>query len=144
MRMACCCVLLAVAAVGCEKATSAPVETTNNQAVDPLQPGEQEVAKVGVGKKGRGYGGGPITEPASQYWKVKERIAFDVQILSAMKLYKATNGNAPKTHEEFMDKIIKPNQIKLPQLPAGRKYVYDPKTEKLMVERMADEKPAEK
>lgn len=113
-----------------EKETS----STEKQPADDPKP-KPEVAKVGVGEKGRNYGGGLITEPASQYWKAKERIAFKVQIPKAMQLYKATNGKAPKTHEEFMEKIIKPGRINLPMLPPGRRYVYDPKTEKLMVER---------
>ena len=35
-----------------------------------------EVASVGSGKKGHGYGGGMITEPARAYFRTKERIAF--------------------------------------------------------------------
>ena len=96
---------------------------------------KREEAKVGVGEKGRSYGGGIITEPASQYWKAKERIAFNIQIPKALQLFKATNGSAPKSHDEFMEKIIKAGRIELPKLPPGRRYIYDPKTEKLMVER---------
>ena len=33
----------------------------------------------------------------------------------------------PKSHEEFMERIIKENHINLPQLPEGHRYVYDPK-----------------
>ena len=40
----------------------------------------------------------------------------------------------PKSHEEFMQRIIKDNDIVLPELPGGRRYVYDPKTGELMVE----------
>ena len=38
-----------------------------------------------------------------------------------------------------MQKIIKENQIKLPELPFGQRYVYDPKKEQLMVEKPADQ-----
>ena len=89
-------------------------------------------AQVGVGQKGGDYGGGPlmkhITTPASVYWRAQERITFD-QIKHAMDLYKATNGSAPKTHEEFMEKIIKEGMLKLPQLPPGQRYVYLPDKE---------------
>ena len=47
----------------------------------------------------------------------------------------ASEGRNPESHEEFMEKIVKFNQIKLPELPPGHKYVYDPATEQLMVER---------
>jgi hypothetical protein len=91
-------------------------------------------AEAGVGKKGRGYGGGMITTPIAAYFSIRERLAFD-QVAHAMDLYKATNEHGPKSHEEFMEKIIRENGIKLPQLPAGERYLYDPQTEQLMVER---------
>ena len=94
----------------------------------------QEKAGVGSGEKGRGYGGDPVTTPVAAYFAVKERLTFDIQIPHAMELYKATEGHAPKTHEEFMRSIIEANQIRLPTLPAGHRYVYDPETERLMVE----------
>ena len=79
-------------------------------------------AEVGVGQKGGDYGGGAlmkhITTPASVYWKAQEQITFQ-QIEYNMKLYKATNGSAPKTHEEFMEKIVKANMLKLPEASAG-------------------------
>jgi hypothetical protein len=51
-----------------------------------------------------------------------------------MDLFKATEGRAPKDHAEFMQRIVKENNIKLPELPEGDRYMYDPKTEQLMVE----------
>jgi hypothetical protein len=89
-------------------------------------------AEKGVGAKGRGYGTGVIATPAASYWVMRERIAFD-QIVHSMNLFKASEGRAPKSHEEFMQRIIKENHIPLPQLPEGERYMYDPKTELLMV-----------
>ena len=112
-----------------EKPAASPTEQTQSE--EP--PGT--VAKVGVGKKGHSYGGGIITEPASQYWRLKEKVAFEIQIPHAMNIYKAlsTNGKGPKSHEVFMKDIIQANNVKLPELPAGLNYQYDPKTELLMV-----------
>jgi hypothetical protein len=112
-------------------------------ATAPAAPPPAEVlkkAEVGVGEKGRGYGTGPIATPASTYFIAKEHIAFDIQIPHAMQLFKATEGHMPKSHEEFMQKIIKANQIQLPKLPEGQHYVYDPKLEQLMIGR---DKPAQ-
>lgn len=95
---------------------------------------EREVAQAGVGKKGRNYGGGVITEPVKQYFQVSQRIHF-MNMQKAMSLYKGEHGYLPKTHEEFMDKIIKVNAIELPELPDGQRYVYDPKRGELMVEK---------
>jgi hypothetical protein len=103
-------------------------------ATPPAAAPTQVVAEGGVGKQGQGYGGGIITEPIKQRFVIEQRLIFD-QITHAINLYKATNGNAPKSHEEFMEQIIQANGIALPELPAGQTYIYDPETEQLMVER---------
>jgi hypothetical protein len=90
-------------------------------------------AQVGVGEKGRGYGTGPIATPAAAYFAARERIAFEIHIPHAMQLYKASNGSAPKTHQEFEQKILRENRIELPQLRPGEYYQYDPAGEQLMV-----------
>lgn len=97
---------------------------------------ERIVAETGVGAKGRDYGGGVITEPVRQYFRVPQMAVFDIQIPHAMNLYKALHDNkGPASHDEFMKEIIEANQLKLPNLPPGEKYVYDASTEQLMVER---------
>jgi hypothetical protein len=110
-------------------------------AVDPAaKPGpdmELVKAKAGVGKLGRSLDehSGVIVTPAKVYFTVRERVVFDVQIPEALKLYKALNGKAPQSHEQFMKDIVEANQIQLPQLNPGVTYVYDPQTEELMVRR---------
>ena len=102
----------------------------------PANPqGTSETAAVGVGAKGRDYGGpGFVTTPIETLFTVEQRIAFEVQIPKAMSLYKAAHDNkGPKTQEEYMEVIIKEHGVQLPDLPAGDVYWYDPKTEELMV-----------
>lgn len=99
----------------------------------------EKKADVGVGKKGRGYGKGVIVTPVATLFAVRERLVFTVQIPEAMKLFKATEGRAPKDNDEFMTRIIKEQNIHLPTLPEGDRYMYDPKTEELMVESPAPE-----
>jgi hypothetical protein len=95
----------------------------------------RDKAGVGMGEKGRGYGMGAVATPIKALWAVREQAVL-IQIRSAMQLYKAADpeGRAPKSHQEFMDKIIKANYIRLPALPAGDRYVYDPQEEELFVE----------
>ena len=95
---------------------------------------EREVAATGVGKKGRNYGGGIISEPIRQRFRMEQKINFQ-NVKRAMDLYRAEHGFFPKTEEEFMKRIIKANDIALPELPDGERYVYEPKTGELMVER---------
>ena len=108
-------------------------------ATPPTPATTQKKAEVGVGKKGRGYGKGVIVTPIASLFAVRERMVFDVTIPEAMKLFKAMEDRGPKSHEEFMEKIIKANNIHLPELPEGDRYKYDPKTEQLMVESPAPE-----
>ncbi len=100
---------------------------------------ERVKAEKGVGVKGRSLDQheGLLVTPAKAYFSVRERAVFEIQIPGALKLFKATNGSGPKSHEDFMAQIIDANQIQLPELPAGQKYVYDVETEELMVERPA-------
>jgi hypothetical protein len=98
---------------------------------------ERVKAEKGVGLKGRSLDEyeGPVVTPAKAFFAAKERIAFEIEVPHALQLYEASSGEAPKTHDEFMENVIKANQIKLPVLPPGHKYVYDPATKQLMVER---------
>ncbi|MGH8570124.1 MAG: hypothetical protein ACREXU_19490, partial [Gammaproteobacteria bacterium] len=66
----------------------------------------------------------------------KEKIAFEIQVPAAVNYYKGEHGYAPRSHEEFME-LMKAQNIELPELPPGHRYVYDPETEELMVERPA-------
>lgn len=101
----------------------------------PQQPNMvQEKAQAGVTGKGDYGGPGIVTTPISTYFQAKERIIFEIQIPGAMNLYAAEKGYKPKTQEDFMRDIIQANMIKLPELPAGHKYVYDPQKGELMVE----------
>jgi len=112
-------------------AQQAPASTPVPVAAGPLR----SKAEVGVGAKGRNYGMGPVATPIAAYFRTKERLAFDIQIPHAMQLYKAMHDNqGPKTHEQFMKEIIQENQIRLPDLRKGDRYLYDPAKEELMVE----------
>ena len=60
----------------------------------------------------------------------------------ALDLFNATEGRYPKDYNEFMKRIIKENNIKLPVLPGGAKYAYDVKNHKLQVVRATADQPA--
>lgn len=137
---------LSITTTGCGSGETAPQPTTSLKPLTPAAPVEepaepaaepvmvQEEATVGVGAKGRDYEPGLVTTPVKAYFTAKEEIAFNIQIPNAMKFYKAQFESYPKSHEEFMEKIIKPNGIALPELPSGHHYVYNPETGQLMVE----------
>jgi hypothetical protein len=114
-----------------------PAASANNTpAAAPKAPEpERQKAEVGMGKKGH-YEPGILTTPLSIYFRAEERITFNIKIPKAMELFKATENRMPKSHEEFMEKIIKDNDIRLPELSGNRRYLYDPTTGELMVEQV--------
>lgn len=120
-----------------EAPAPAPAPAVPEAAPAPIAPPVQKPADVGVGKRGHNMGQGIIATPVAAYFAAQEQVAFRVQVPQAMDLYKATNGKAPQTNDEFFKEIIQANNIKLPELPAGHKYFYDPATEQLMVEEPA-------
>jgi hypothetical protein len=56
-----------------------------------------------------------------------------LSIQYAMNLYHAANDRYPKDYDEFMNEIIKANNIALPKLPYYQQYGYDEKEHKLMI-----------
>lgn len=74
----------------------------------------------------------PVLYPLQAYGPMVEQISKG-QIQHAVDIYEATNGHYPKDYDEFMNGVIKPNQIKLPVLPGGWKYAYNVQEHKLEV-----------
>ena len=74
----------------------------------------------------------PITAGLEAYGPALEKIS-KLHIQHAMDLYKAENDRFPKDYDEFMTVIIKANNIELPVLPGGLKYMYDEENHKLVV-----------
>lgn len=74
----------------------------------------------------------PITAPVGAYGPMVERIS-KTTIAAALNLFNASEGRFPESHEEFMTRIIKENNIQLPVLPGGKKYQYDVARHELVV-----------
>jgi len=97
----------------------------------------EKKAEVGVGKQGHYDTSGPasiITVPVASLFAARQRRVFEVQIPQAMQLFQATEGRLPKSHEEFMARIVEENRLVLPELPEEHRYRYDPEAGQLMVE----------
>ena len=76
----------------------------------------------------------PITAPLSAYGPMVESIS-KTQIKSNLEIFNINEGRYPKDLEEFMEKIIKPNNIQLPVLPYKGRYKYDVENHELMIVR---------
>lgn len=129
-------------------ATPAPAESAPPEAVvaEPAAPqgpqvksveeaeGVRTKADVGAGRKGR-YEPGFVTTPVSVFWRTQEVVAYRTHVPHALDLYQAEHGHYPKTKDEFVREILEKNGIKLPELPEGHTYVYDPEKHELQVAR---------
>ena len=152
------CVLVPLACAGCAPqphpvAQAKPAESKPAPAPvpppAPVAPPKVELERVkaeaGVGKKGQSLKEheGMVVTPVKQYFRIQQQLVFDIEVKHSLELYNATNGNYPKSHAEFMKDIIETNQIKLPELPDGHRYVYEPATHELMVERPKSATPTD-
>ena len=99
----------------------APAAESDSQVNEgaPTPGASTEKAMRGVGEKGSGYGGGIITEPVRQYWLLRDAAVFEIQIPSAINLFKAEHNRFPKDWPEFKREILDPAFIKLPELRRG-------------------------
>ena len=104
---------------------------------EPQMP--DQIAKVGVGVKGRSLDDIKgddarmiIAGPAKAYFNVREKMVFEIQLPSQTNNFYASNDRYPKTHEEYMREIVGP--IQLPKLRPGMVYRYHPDDHELWVE----------
>jgi len=74
----------------------------------------------------------PISAPVQAYGPMVQRIS-EIQIVPAIRLFEAEHGRYPESHDEFMEKIVKANNIRLPVLPGGKQYQYDVANHELVV-----------
>lgn len=81
----------------------------------------------------------PITLPGNAYVTIIGRASMD-NIKHTVDLWQAENGRYPKDYQEFMEVIIKANNIALPQLPYYQEYGYNEKEHKLIILEYQDRK----
>ena len=74
----------------------------------------------------------PVLYPLQAYGPAMEQIS-KIEVKQAVDLFNASEGRYPKDYDEFMTRVVKPNNIKLPVLPGGWKYAYDVENHELQV-----------
>ena len=74
----------------------------------------------------------PITGPLEAYGPLVQQVAA-LGIDHAINLFYATEGRYPNSYDEFMTRIIKENNMRLPVIPGGLEYQYDVENHKLVV-----------
>lgn len=120
--------------LGCGPTAPPPAPTPPPPAQDVVA----QKAVAGVGKKGQSLRNDTgvakmISGPASALFNVQQKAVLEIQIPHALQLFLATEGRLPKSHEEFMEKIVTANNLVLPELPAGAVYKFDTEKGELWV-----------
>jgi hypothetical protein len=75
-------------------------------------------------------------EIASEAYRTQVGKAGSLAVQQKMNLYQAEHGEFPKTHDEFMTRILgkgRPDGISLPMLPYYQEWAYDVENRKLVV-----------
>ena len=109
-----------------EPARSEPAKSSSDGDFRPPMPPQppSEPARTGVGQLGSEIADGPLGTPVKALFRVQETLAF-MRLKQPMEIYRAIHGHYPKSHEEFFEEIVKRNNIRLPPLPEGTRYLYD-------------------
>jgi hypothetical protein len=81
----------------------------------------------------------PITLQGNAYVSIIGQTSI-LNIQHAVDLYHATNDRYPKDIDEFMNEIIKANNIALPKLPYYQEYGYDAPNHRLIILEYPDRK----
>lgn len=81
----------------------------------------------------------PFRVPSSAYTSAITQLS-EGQIKHAIDLYHATNDRYPRDYAEFVNEILKPNNIALPRLPPYQEYGYDAEEHRLIILEYPDRK----
>ena len=74
----------------------------------------------------------PITGPLEALGPMRNKVAqLGLQI--HIESFHALEGRYPKDHAEFMEKVIRQNNLQLPELPYHSEYQYDVENHKLVI-----------
>ena len=91
-----------------------------------LKQGKAQVASTRIVAKD------PFTLSGNAYVSIIGRASM-LNMQHAIDLYRAENDRYPKDYDEFMEVIIRANNIALPKLPYYQEYFYDDKEHKLII-----------
>ena len=98
-----------------------------------LQKGNAQVASTRIVARD------PITLQGNAYVSIIGQAAMS-NMKHAIDLFRAENDRYPKDYNEFMDVIIRANNIALPKLPYYQEYAYDENEHKLIIIEYPDRK----
>jgi hypothetical protein len=129
--------MVLITLAGCDEPApkkAAPVKTREilNKRTQDVRDTQVELKKGAVVAPPRVVAKDPYTLAGNAYVSAISQTAIG-NIKHTVDLYQAETGEYPKSHAEFMEQIIKKNNIALPTLPYYQEYSYDVATHQLNV-----------
>ncbi len=118
---------------GCGPTAPPPAATSPEAAAIVAQKAVAGVGKQGQKLREHSDVAKIISGPAATLINVKQKAILEIQIPHALQLFQATEGRMPKSHDEFMEKIVQFNQLTLPELPEGAVYHFNTELGELWV-----------
>jgi hypothetical protein len=95
-------------------------------------------AEAGVGKQGQSLDEyeGVVVTPVKSLFAAKQRAFFEIEFPHNYNIWKQSN-DVPKDYDDLKARFLDPLGLtaKMPELPAGQRYVWDAEKEELQVER---------
>ncbi|MCA9057317.1 MAG: hypothetical protein KDA85_02410 [Planctomycetaceae bacterium] len=148
IRVSCSLLLLTMLLVGCDALVNNKRPPKAEK--DPIVNGPKMTDKIGEFDPNAGatevnneiHISNPITGPLEAYEPMKRKLA-GLGIDHAVNLFYALEGRYPKDFQEFKQRIIDENQMRLPQLPDTMEYQYDVDNHKLVIVMKNTGKPPE-
>ena len=134
--------LVSISLAGCDTPKNVKGDVIGKTTTEIGEFDPEQGAKVSDGKMESTNPLNPLA-PMKAYKPAVEKI-MKLQVQQALNLYNATEGNYPKTHEEFMEKVVKPYGVKLAKLPGDWVYQYDVANHELVVVEQKKESDEEK
>lgn len=127
-------VVLLMACAGCWSALEKQVQKDPKSIIGKTtqEVGEFDPNKKQVVSDSKVKADSPILYGAQAYGPLVEQTS-KLAIEHALNLFNASEGRYPKDHDEFMQRIIKENNIRLPVLPHKARYEYDVENHQLVV-----------
>lgn len=97
----------------------------------PAQRAKADLCKLGAKLRDNNDAQKMITGAAGKLLDVKVGAILDIQVPQAIQLFKAEHGRVPKNHAEFVQRVLEPNKLTLPELIDGMVYQFNPEREEL-------------
>lgn len=126
--------LLATTLAGCGSVEPLPSSATAEDEATPPPVEEEEKTVAAIDDKKRKGEATSLAGPIINARRSAEVFTESQPIIQAIQFFHAENGRYPKSHEEFMKKVVEYNKMRLPKVDEGYELIYHPEYHKVYIQ----------